>query len=74
LFGEAKWTNRPVGTNIYHELIQKSKMVEWGKKGRREHFALFSRKGFTPDMLKLAKAEGVYCFEKDELLETGTLL
>lgn len=70
LFGEAKWSNRPVGTNIYEGLKKKAGLVEWGKKERKEYFALFSKSGFTPDMLKLAKKDGVFCFEKDHLLDT----
>ena len=68
LFGEAKWSNKQIGTNIYEDLKAKAKKVRWGKKGRKEHFALFSRSGFTPDMKKLAKQETALLFEKDKLL------
>jgi len=68
LFGEVKWTNKLVGTNIYENLKRKSQRVEWGKKNRREHFALFSKSGFTPDMKKIAKKEYIYLFHKDKLL------
>jgi hypothetical protein len=33
--------------------------LHWGKKGRREFFCLFSKKGFTEAMIKVAKKEGV---------------
>ena len=70
LFGEAKWSHKQVGTNIYEELKQKTKRVHWGKGGRKEYFALFSKSGFTPDMKKLASKESVLLFEKDRLIRT----
>lgn len=68
LFGEAKWSNNPVGTNIYTDLKKKSQKVEWGKKNRKEYFALFSKTGFTPDMKRLAERKEVYLFHKDKLI------
>jgi uncharacterized protein len=68
LFGEVKWSNKPLGTNIYVNLKEKSKKVAWGKKDRRERFILFSKSGFTPDMKTTAVKEGVYLFHKDRLL------
>lgn len=67
-FGEAKWSNKLVGTNIYENLKRKSREVEWGKKNRKEYFALFSKSGFTPNMKKMAKREKVYLFHKDKLV------
>ena len=66
LFGEAKWSNKQVGTNIYEDLKRKSQKVVWGKKGRRETFALFSKSGFTKDMKKLAAKEAVLLFQQDK--------
>ncbi len=68
LFSEVKWSNKPVGTNIYEDLKTKAAKVEWGKKGRKEFFALFSRSGFTSDMLKKAKEEKILLFHQDQLL------
>ena len=65
LLGEVKWSERPVGTDIFEALRSKAKMVEWGKEGRREFFCLFSRKGFTEAMIKVAKKEGVVLFKED---------
>lgn len=48
---------------IYEALRSKAKSIEWGKKGRREFFCLFSRKGFTEAMIKMAKKKGL-CFLK----------
>jgi hypothetical protein len=68
LFGEAKWSNKPVGTNIYWDLKRKASLVEWGKPTRKEHFALFSRSGFTEKMKEVAKEESVFLFVKDKLI------
>lgn len=68
LFGEVKWSNKPVGTNIFDDLKRKSQLVQWGRPGRKEYFALFSKSGFTPDIEKLASREEVFLFEKDKLV------
>jgi AAA+ ATPase superfamily predicted ATPase len=68
LFGEVKWSEKQVGTNIYEDLKRKSQKVEWGRKNRKEYFCLFSKNGFTPAMKKAAKEEKIFLFEKDEIL------
>jgi len=68
LFGEVKWSNKPVGVNIYEDLKKKAQRVEWGRRTREEYFCLFSKSGFTPNMLKVAKTEGVFAFDKGGLL------
>jgi len=68
LFGEVKWSNKKIGVNIYNELKEKAGTVTWGKKGRKEYFALFSKSGFTPDMLALAKKENILLFQKDKII------
>jgi AAA+ ATPase superfamily predicted ATPase len=67
LFGEVKWSERPIGTDIYRALTEKARSVTWGKTGRREAFALFSRTGFTPEMRRVARQEDVFLFVQDEL-------
>lgn len=34
LFGEVKWSERPVGVDVYEDLRKKAQKVEWGKGGR----------------------------------------
>jgi hypothetical protein len=68
LFGEVKWSNKPVGINIYDDLKKKVKNVQWGSENRNEYYCLFSKSGFTEDMLKLAKHEKVKLFHKDQLI------
>lgn len=68
LFGEVKWSEKPVGTDVYDELRRKAQKVRWGEKGRKEFFCLFSKKGFTGAMLRRAKEEGVLLFKEDRLI------
>ena len=67
LFGEVKWSNKPVGTNIYAALKEKAKMVKWENENRLQHFCLFSKSGFTDAMIKQAEAEGVILFKHDQI-------
>lgn len=69
LFGEAKWSEKQVGTNIYTELKEKAVHVNWKNESRKERYILFSKSGFTKDMLSLAKKDGVYLVHKDKLLK-----
>lgn len=71
LFGEVKWSNKPAGTDIYEGLKRKAQRVEWGKKNRKEYFALFSKSGFTKAVKEKAKKENIYLFHKDKLINLG---
>jgi len=69
LFGEAKWSERPVGIDIYDALKNKAKKVNWGGKNRKELYCLFNKKGFTDAMIKKAKEEEVILFKEDVLYQ-----
>ncbi|MCX6560780.1 MAG: ATP-binding protein [Candidatus Aminicenantes bacterium] len=69
LFGEAKWSARPIGTDILTDLKRKAPLVDWHNGERTERFCLFSRSGFTKDMRELAHQEGIVLFHKDKLIE-----
>jgi len=58
VFGEAKWSVNPVGTDILNDLEKKAKLVDWRKGNRKEYFILFSRTGFTANLEKLAGERG----------------
>jgi uncharacterized protein len=68
IFGECKWSSKPVGTNVLLDLKKKTSNVQWEFGKRKESFILFSKSGFTDDMIKLAKKEGVYLVHGDRLL------
>ena len=67
-FGECKWSGKRVGTDVYQDLRRKSELVEWHAGKRNERFILFSRSGFTPAMLDLAKREKVVLVEGERTL------
>ncbi|MBN1223770.1 MAG: ATP-binding protein [Candidatus Aminicenantes bacterium] len=69
LFGEAKWSKKPVGVDIYDNLKRKSRLVDWNKDERTEYFCLFSKSGFTENLLKRAEKEQIVLFQKDRLFE-----
>jgi len=69
LFGEAKWSKKPVGIDIYDNLMRKSRLVDWNKEERAEYFCLFSKSGFTDNLLKRAKKEKIALFQMDRFLE-----
>lgn len=60
LFGEAKWSKKKVGIDVFNDLKRKAKMIEWGKKNRKEYYALFSRKGFTEEVLRVVENENIF--------------
>jgi uncharacterized protein len=71
LFCEVKWSKKPVGVDIYEALRTKAKLITWGKTDRKEFYCLFSKKGFTDAMIKLAKKDGVVLFRENRPL-SGT--
>lgn len=54
LFGECKFTNKPVGIELYQDLIRKAAGVQWQNEGRQEYYVFFSKSGFTERMQALA--------------------
>jgi len=51
LFGECKWTETKVGTELLTKLEEKSQKVRWqNQKTRTEKYSLFSKNGFTEKM------------------------
>lgn len=69
LFGEVKWSPKPVGADILRKLKEKATRIEWGRRGRREAFVLFSRTGFTPEVQGVARQEGVLLFRQLQRVE-----
>jgi len=70
LFGEAKWSNKKVGINILEGLKEKSRFLTWNNTGRKEKFILFSKSGFTDELIRHAGTqEDLILVEKDEVLK-----
>ena len=55
IFGECKWSKKHIGMSILIELQTKSKSVIWGTKNRNEYFVLFSKSGFSSDLVQFKK-------------------
>jgi len=70
VFGECKWSSKAVGTNIFFDLQAKAKNVQWRKDKRKEFFILFSKSGFTANMIKLAKEkDNIVLVDKNKLMD-----
>lgn len=69
LWGECKWTRRPIGTNILDDLKRKSEIAMKSQKQETVQFGLFSRSGFTSDLQKLAEEENILLVDLAEILD-----
>jgi len=68
LFGECKYSQKPVGMNIFRELQQKALKVNWLKDDRQEYFVIFSGSGFSKELLKIAKERSDLVLVKEDRL------
>ena len=68
--GECKWSENPVGTDIYEDLVRKAALIDWRAGKRKERFLLFSKSGFTEQMLIRAVKENVILFAGEERVKT----
>lgn len=55
IFGECKYTKNKVGVDVFYNLIEKSKKVDWNLKNRRVKYVIFSKNGFTDNLIDLSK-------------------
>ena len=46
---------KPLDVNVYYDLLEKAKKVNWNKQNRNEHFVFFCVNGYTEKMQNLAK-------------------
>ena len=67
MFGECKWTDRPVDITVYEALRRKAKGVQWNNKDRSEYFILFSKSGFTDKMKALREKDNLLLFDLDKI-------
>ena len=54
LFGECKWTQKPIGIDVLKSLYGKVQQVKWHREQRREWYVLFSRAGFQKALIDRA--------------------
>jgi hypothetical protein len=67
LFGETKWSRKKVGTDILSDLKEKAEKVPLPGQFKTRYLALFSRKGFTADLKRIAREEGVVLVGVEEM-------
>ena len=56
IFGECKFSKKPKGMDVLQDLNEKSYAVSWKNHERKEHFAIFSKGGFTKELKDYATA------------------
>ena len=57
LFGECKYSKNPKGIDVLADLKVKANEVEWNKANRKEYYVIFSKSGFTKELLERAEKE-----------------
>jgi len=67
---ECKWSINPVGTNILSELQNKSKFLIERFNLQKVIYALFSRAGYTSDLVQMAKSQDVQLYTVDDLVKS----
>jgi AAA+ ATPase superfamily predicted ATPase len=67
IFTEVKWRNKLTGLSVYNNLVKKSTYVSWNRGQRKEYFCLFSKSGFTKELIQLSQgADNLYLFKNDK--------
>ena len=67
MFGECKWTSRPIDVSVYNNLKRKAVSVQWNNKDRNDYFILFSKSGFTDKMKEVAVKDNVLLFDLEKI-------
>jgi AAA+ ATPase superfamily predicted ATPase len=72
LFAECKWKNRKTDAGVLETLAEKSRFVKWNNAERKEHFAVFSKSGFTENAYTYAEKNGVLLYTLPDVLRSTT--
>lgn len=55
---------KPLGVNVYYDLLEKAKKVNWNKQNRNEYFVFFCINGYTKKCKTLQKKIQIsFCIE-----------
>ena len=65
---ETKWNTKPIDIDVLEDLKRKAKAVEWGRGGRKEYFALVAKGGFSEELIKRSKKEGIVLIAEDRVI------
>ena len=71
LVGECKWSVNPVGLSVLVDLKRKAQVLGVSGRWPKVSYALFAKVGFTPDLQRVAAAEGVRLVQAAELVQGG---
>lgn len=64
IFGECKYSKHQKGMDVLKSLQDKARSVDWNKNSRKEHFAIYSKSGFSDELIKYADEKpGIYLIE-----------
>ncbi|MFR2187600.1 MAG: DUF234 domain-containing protein [Ruminococcus sp.] len=76
IFGECKYTKKPLDVNVYYDLLEKAKKVNWNKQNRNEYFVFFCINGYTEKCKTLQKKIQIsFCTETNiNLCKTALML
>lgn len=55
VFGECKYSNQKKGIGVLMALQEKANYVKWKKDTRKEYFVIYSKSGFTDELIEYAK-------------------
>ena len=70
LLAECKWSKNPVDVSLLNSLKEKATKVRWNNEDREEHYALFSRSGFTEELKNISKSDpNIQLIDLDDLKE-----
>jgi AAA+ ATPase superfamily predicted ATPase len=64
IFGECKWTEKPVGIEVLNDLRRKAEYVAKATTVNNRYYALFSKKGFTTEVEREAKKGDLLLFQE----------
>ncbi|MBU1200745.1 ATP-binding protein [Patescibacteria group bacterium] len=69
VFMEAKWSNSKQGNRTFNKLRQKAKSVPWNTNDRQEYYIIYSKSGFTKDLLKLnTQKKNLFLVHQDKIV------
>ena len=73
LLGECKWTAKPAGLEVLAKLTAKTAAVQADLKrpARKVHLAIFSRAGFTKELIREAKKLSVLLVDVEQVLKSA---
>lgn len=64
IFCECKWRNELVGMKIFNELVEKSELI---KKYEKKYYCLFSKSGFTKELIDRAEELNVELIDLEKI-------